>query len=97
MNNLEHLISAYCDGRINREELKSLEAELKRSPEARKQLLDYMNTDAGIMEIVDAELEVIEFPVDSVVESKQGSRRRIPNYWMYAALLIIVLNRTTRI
>lgn len=92
MNNLEQLISAYCDGRINREELETLEAELKRSPEARKQLLDYMNTDAGIMEIVDEELEIIEFPVDSVAESKQGSRRRMPSYWMYAAILIIVLN-----
>lgn len=92
MNNLDKLISAYCDGRINREELEALETELKRNPDARKQLLDYMNTDAGIMEIVDEELEMIEFPVDLPVARRKVTKPQIPNYWMYAALLIVAVN-----
>ena len=84
MDKLEKLIAAYCDDHISDVDSKKLEAILADSAEARQKLIEYMNIDAGLKEIADAESDIIAFPQDKI--------KKKTNLWLYAAAALFVIN-----
>ena len=66
MDKLEKLIAAYCDGHISDDDSKELESILANDSEARQKLIEYMNIDAGLKEIADAESDIIAFPQEKI-------------------------------
>lgn len=84
MDKLEKLIAAYCDGHISDQDSQKLEEILTESPDARQKLIEYMNIDAGLKEISDAENDIIAFPKEKV--------KKKANLWIYAAAALFIIN-----
>lgn len=84
MDKLEKLIAAYCDGNISDQDSQELESILAKSSEARQKLIEYMNIDAGLKEIADAENDIIAFPKEKVQKKTSA--------WLYAAAALFVIN-----
>ena len=66
MDKFEKLIAAYCDGNISDQDSQELESILAKSSEARQKLIEYINIDAGLKEIADAENDIIAFPKEKI-------------------------------
>ena len=84
MDKLEKLISAYCDGNISDQDSQELESILAKSSEARQKLIEYINIDAGLKEIADAENDIIAFPKEKIQKKTSA--------WLYAAAALLVIN-----
>ncbi|WDE98817.1 FecR domain-containing protein [Lentisphaera profundi] len=84
MDKRDKLIASYCDGLISDKESIELEQILADSADARQKLIEYINIDAGLKEIADAENDIIAFP--------QSKVKKKANKWIYAAAALFIIN-----